>query len=75
MIILVFTSEGKRKMLLSLRQRDAAINAEIHLNEGSFLRLLDGSELENVGAVDDPRIPPTLEEFDLQYPNQPAIVK
>lgn len=74
MTLLAYYSDGG-KVFLSVRQRDAAINAKIHLDAGAEVRILDGAVgLEDVATVTDPRIPPTVEAFDLLYPDQPAIV-
>lgn len=74
MIIVVYHAGGG-KGLLQLRQRDAAVNAAIHLEVGANLRVLDGSVLEDVATALDSRLPPTIEDFDRLYPDQPAIVK
>lgn len=74
MILLIYQSDGG-KVLLQVRQADAALNCQIYLDKGAYIRVLDGCDLANAGTAMDPRIPDTLADFDLLYPNQPAIVE
>lgn len=71
-VVLIYHSNGY-KSLMHIRDVDLATNAEIHLSQGSELRILNGCSLSDVGTATDPRIPETLEEFDEQYPHQVAI--
>lgn len=74
LVILIYHPDGS-KGLLQVHQDDAVANAQIHLNNGSSLRVLNGCDLSNIGTTLDPRIPDTLQGFDLLYPHQPAIIK
>jgi hypothetical protein len=68
MIAVIYTAAGK--MLVSGAAVNDAIMAMIKdVSPAADVRLIDGTELANIGTALDPRLPATLAAFDLAYPD------
>lgn len=49
--------------------QDVRTNVLSHIEGGASVRDLSGTDLQDLVSIMDPRIPPTIEEFDAAYPD------
>jgi hypothetical protein len=68
MIAIVYKSSDGFQMMMGSRQHiDANYALQLDLNPHAKLRILDGTPLEGINSMIDPRIPSTVEEYDELY--------
>lgn len=64
MIAVAYLADGKRLFSGQV----SSVTSTLRGVDAALVRVLDGTELSNMGTVMDPRLPETLAEFDAAYP-------
>jgi hypothetical protein len=67
MIALIFYPDGGRQMLTG-PEHVVIPNLRIQQMNGGQIRLLDGTPLEQIGTLADPRVADNVAQFDIDFP-------
>lgn len=68
MIAIIYKPDDGLQMMMGSRQHiDANYALQLEMNPQAQLRITDGTPLEGINSMIDPRIPATVEEFDELY--------